>query len=315
MILRAGFAICLAYLVFFLPSAAAQDQYLDDTIERANEILADQVPKSRDLMLLQLSDVETSLEELDNAFIEESWDDVRAELVALQPQLVAGLEQLGIVDCSDPAAFTLAIAAYAGLYDDLLNLPLPADTSVIEIVVPLQGTLSEQCLAARQKAVGLKNAGSVATLFVELADQIEQGRVADEKYVSVVEELRKKLNERRNSLRATMETDSRGSISENLPLIMTIVAGFSLATIFGVKLFSESIQFEWVASGQVIQFITVMILLSAIMALGLSEILEQETLGTLLGGIGGYVLAQGVGRAAARAVAGQTPATQTNPMG
>lgn len=47
---------------------------------------------------------------------------------------------------------------------------------------------------------------------------------------------------------------------------------------------------------------TVMILLSVIMALGLAGILKENTLGTLLGGIAGYVLAQGVGRAAAREV-------------
>jgi hypothetical protein len=57
---------------------------------------------------------------------------------------------------------------------------------------------------------------------------------------------------------------------------------------------------EWVASGQVIQFVTVMVLLSVITALSLSNVLKENTLGTLLGGIAGYVLAQGVGRAAAR---------------
>ena len=45
-----------------------------------------------------------------------------------------------------------------------------------------------------------------------------------------------------------------------------------------------------------------MILLSVIMALGLANILKENTLGTLLGGIAGYVLSQGVGRAAAQAV-------------
>jgi membrane protein YqaA with SNARE-associated domain len=65
---------------------------------------------------------------------------------------------------------------------------------------------------------------------------------------------------------------------------------------------------EWVASGQVIQFTTVMILLSALMALGLTQILTEQTLGTLLGGLAGYVLAQGVGRATARATLNATNA-------
>jgi hypothetical protein len=46
----------------------------------------------------------------------------------------------------------------------------------------------------------------------------------------------------------------------------------------------------------------VMILLSVVMALGLAGILKENTLGTLLGGIAGYVLSQGVGKAAAAAV-------------
>jgi len=70
--------------------------------------------------------------------------------------------------------------------------------------------------------------------------------------------------------------------------------------IVGVRLFDREIQMEWVASGQVIQFVTVMVLLSVITALSLSNVLKENTLGTLLGGIAGYVLAQGVGRAAAR---------------
>jgi hypothetical protein len=69
-----------------------------------------------------------------------------------------------------------------------------------------------------------------------------------------------------------------------------------------IKLFTPDLQQQWVASGQVIQFVTVMILLSVIMALGLASILKENTLGTLLGGIAGYVLSQGVGRAAAQAV-------------
>jgi hypothetical protein len=77
-----------------------------------------------------------------------------------------------------------------------------------------------------------------------------------------------------------------------------------------VRTFPVELQTEWVASGQVIQFMTVLIILIAILSLGINGILKEETLGTLLGGIGGYVLAQGVGRAALRnALSGTT----TNP--
>ena len=66
-----------------------------------------------------------------------------------------------------------------------------------------------------------------------------------------------------------------------------------------IKFFPPQIVEIWVESGQVIQFVTVMILLSVILALGLVDVIKENTLGTLLGGIGGYVLAQGVGRSAA----------------
>jgi hypothetical protein len=90
-------------------------------------------------------------------------------------------------------------------------------------------------------------------------------------------------------------------VAENLPKLILIIAGAAIVIILVVRLFSVELQMEWVASGQVLQFTTVMILLSALMALGLTGILKEQVLGTLLGGIAGYVLAQGVGRATARA--------------
>ncbi|NOT87454.1 MAG: hypothetical protein HOP03_04645 [Lysobacter sp.] len=98
------------------------------------------------------------------------------------------------------------------------------------------------------------------------------------------------------------EKTSQQQLSGSLWIVISVIGLFSIGAILCVKLFSENIQMEWVTSGQVIQFVTVMILLSVIMALGLAGILKETTLGTLLGGIGGYVLAQGVGRAAAREV-------------
>lgn len=93
---------------------------------------------------------------------------------------------------------------------------------------------------------------------------------------------------------------TKSELSSKLWIVIGGIGLFSIATILAVKLFPQDIQVEWVASGQVIQFVTVMIILSVILALGLAEILKENTLGTLLGGIAGYVLAQGVGRAAAR---------------
>lgn len=97
------------------------------------------------------------------------------------------------------------------------------------------------------------------------------------------------------------KANTKMSLQTNLYLMILIIGLLSIATIGIVRLFPDTVMREWVESGQVIQFVTVMILLSVIMSLGLAGLLSENTLGTLLGGIGGYVLSQGVGRSAARA--------------
>lgn len=111
------------------------------------------------------------------------------------------------------------------------------------------------------------------------------------------------LQKRRDAIQKKLnESQNQSSLSSNLWVVIGIIGVLSVSAILAVKLFDKEIQIEWVVSGQVIQFVTVMILLSVIMALGLAGILKENTLGTLLGGIAGYVLAQGVGRAVARDV-------------
>lgn len=96
--------------------------------------------------------------------------------------------------------------------------------------------------------------------------------------------------------------DSKNDFLErNLIWLAVILAVFGIGAIATVRLFTQSVQEEWVASGQVIQFVTVMILLIIILCLALLDIVQENTIGTLLGGIGGYVLSQGIGRAATRA--------------
>jgi hypothetical protein len=116
------------------------------------------------------------------------------------------------------------------------------------------------------------------------------------KYLETLIKRKSSIQEKLNSSQTAFQ------IGSNLSLLLAVLATACVCTILGIKLFDPELQMEWVASGQVIQFVTVMILLSVIFALGLSNILKENTLGTLLGGIAGYVLAQGVGRAAARNV-------------
>ncbi len=120
---------------------------------------------------------------------------------------------------------------------------------------------------------------------------------AETRYLDALKKRRASVQEKLNASQPAFQ------IGSNLWLLLLILSTACVLTILGIKLFDPVLQMEWVASGQVIQFVTVMILLSVVLALGLSSILKENTLGTLLGGIAGYVLAQGVGRSAARDVA------------
>ena len=120
------------------------------------------------------------------------------------------------------------------------------------------------------------------------------------------ETLKKRLSDKHAELTNAFKTaKTRQDVARDLWKIIGIVGLLSLASMLAIRWFAPQIQFEWVRSGQVIQFVTVMVLLSVILALGLTETLSENVLGTLLGGIAGYVLSQGVGKAAAQEVARQ----------
>lgn len=86
----------------------------------------------------------------------------------------------------------------------------------------------------------------------------------------------------------------------SLPWIVGSICVFCLAILFFVKQFDGPVQIEWVSTGQATQFVTIILLLSLIAMLAINGRIGENTLGTLLGGVAGYVLAQGVGRSTAR---------------
>jgi len=90
-------------------------------------------------------------------------------------------------------------------------------------------------------------------------------------------------------------------VADQLGFIIGVFCAFGILMFLAVRIFPSEIQVELIASDQVIQFATVMVILIVICVLGMSKLLTENTLGTLLGGIGGYVLSQGVGRAVSRA--------------
>jgi hypothetical protein len=150
----------------------------------------------------------------------------------------------------------------------------------------------------------------IQTLRAEAVVEAQQNsKTADQlsALIKLVEERQGTLQKQAN------ERSTQQKLGNNLWLVILVIGILSIGAIVAVKLFSENLQIEWVASGQVIQFVTVMILLSVIMALGLAGILKENTLGALLGGIAGHVLSQGVGRAAAREATRKSNRTEPPP--
>ena len=131
-------------------------------------------------------------------------------------------------------------------------------------------------------------------------ENISKAESAKTQLSQVIELLKKRQALIQDKL-SKQQVSAARTISDQLWVIILVIGFSGIVTMLVVLFFPHPIQMEWVASGQVIQFVTVLILLSVILSLGLSDILRENVLGTLLGGIAGYVLAQGVGRAAARA--------------
>jgi hypothetical protein len=192
------------------------------------------------------------------------------------------------------------------------DAPLP-DTSIFHIFFDAFGRdPSVEAVPRRQEdrcktlQTELANPGTVKAVLAVFEDWKNKLNDSQQKLTAYRDQAKKWLDllkQRRTALQERINAKTPAQqISNSLWIIMIVIGVFSIATILTVKLFSSELQMEWVTSGQVIQFVTVMILLSVVMALGLSGILHENTLGTLLGGIAGYVLAQGVGRAAAREV-------------
>lgn len=138
----------------------------------------------------------------------------------------------------------------------------------------------------------------LATAFQTMLRQLETRVTEVQNQQKAIQELKGQLEARQQLIQAALEKAAgRQNTFESLWIILLTLGGLSLASLLITKLFELPVQTELIASGQLIQFVTVMVLLSVILALGLNSTLSENTLGTLLGGIAGYVLSQGVGKA------------------
>lgn len=221
-----------------------------------------------------------------------------ADFDRMSSELKSALAALSPQDCVSPSVAEAAVGKI--LKPARMISSLGIDTSSLDDIVGEPYDKHPSCAAlVRDKA---RLDAALQPIRSELTKS-EDERLADSRREA---ELTKKLLDKKNELTKVLEAISgRQSVSSNLWKILLVVGLLSLAVMVSIRLFAAEIQFEWVRSGQVIQFVTVMVLLSVIMALGLTETLKENTLGTLLGGIAGYVLSQGVGKAAAQEVARQ----------
>lgn len=233
-------------------------------------------------------------------------------------RLTRAAQQLAALDCGKgPGQFQDLIIKYQQETNRLANF-LQSNNVEIDpgaLFVPQSPNPAESCSFAKNKFSSKEYSDrlsdmlkSAETINTQKQQKNQQMSIVLDEYLSALKERRGKLFEKLNASQTATQ------IGDRLPLLIFIVALACVGTILGIKLFNDELQMEWVASGQVIQFVTVMILLSVILALGLSRILLENTLGTLLGGIAGYVLAQGVGKQAARdASRAATPANIITP--
>jgi hypothetical protein len=119
--------------------------------------------------------------------------------------------------------------------------------------------------------------------------------------------------DRKNALEKGLEQGSgtAQTIAGNLGWIIAAFCTFAIVIFLILMKFPDGSRMELIQSGQMIQFATVMVLLIIICVLGMSKFITDSTLGTLLGGISGYVLSQGVGRQERHAA--QPATTRTSP--
>jgi predicted anti-sigma-YlaC factor YlaD len=116
----------------------------------------------------------------------------------------------------------------------------------------------------------------------DIRDRAKTAQANSEKFQALLRERKKKILE---------SAVSSQSVVSQLWLLILEIGGLSVLIMWIVGLQPKAIQRDWTKDGRVIQFMTVAVLLISILGLGLASILKENTLGTLLGGIAGYVLA------------------------
>jgi hypothetical protein len=145
--------------------------------------------------------------------------------------------------------------------------------------------LSNEGLDSPKLKASLQNAIKVFQRLVDIRlAEVEQKTPRAQKLLDA-------WNERKNQIEKGLEqqTGTASTVANYLPWIIAAFCLFALLIFILLMKFPEKPQMELIASGQVIQFATVMVLLIVVCILGMAKFITDSTLGTLLGGISGYV--------------------------
>jgi hypothetical protein len=289
------------------PSSQVQDLTIQDVQASIAELSKRKIPDKDILLVRELDRVDGEIAratlQLQKA---NSWKNAQQRYNDLAERLKRNFGALPKIDCDkDSGTISAAVQAYLIALGDFLNYTQELgdwDKAPLYYIPSAKDPVA-LCTAAKTHFSSPESTARLNQLFDDTQKALAQFltlqtnlAVEGTKYLEDLKQYRQSVQEKLNA------SQPASQIGGSLPLLLGILALACVATILGIKLFDAELQMEWVASGQVIQFVTVMILLSVIFALGLSLRLQENTLGTLLGGIAGYVLAQGVGRSAARDV-------------
>jgi hypothetical protein len=148
------------------------------------------------------------------------------------------------------------------------------------------------------KTIGTKQ--EIATLQSDFGSDSDKTRQLYTAQIAFAEQLEKAWGARLAKLeKLQSEQLQTFDLQKMVPYLVGIVCLFAVVMFLGVRIYDTNLQLELISSGQIIQFPTVMILLVIITALAISKTISENTVSALLGGIAGYVLSQGIGRAAA----------------
>lgn len=165
----------------------------------------------------------------------------------------------------------------------------PARPSRMATSAELEKTVAD-CISAVQRAVNATSAPGATAAQQEVArvkGALEQEIAATTKKISDNDSLVLEVENMLGKSNDLTETIVRWTIPSLGALLVLIL--------LGPRLYSNAIQEDIFSTKLILELLTVYILVSTILILGLANRLQNEVLGTLLGGISGYVLGRSLG--------------------